>query len=157
VSPIARAETYPARPVRFIVGFTPGGSFDITARLIGQWLSERLGQQFVIENRPRAAGNIASEAAVKSCATGLPSGHAGGPALVPLAPGGSQATTIVRRRGMAARSVSVNAVQPNPRARAVVSTKYDIVPIKKRSLFLGSTSLAVGSYLTADNQMTRVT
>jgi tripartite-type tricarboxylate transporter receptor subunit TctC len=56
--------------VRFIVGFTPGGSFDITARLIGQWLSERLGQQFVIENRPGAAGNIASEAAVKSPADG---------------------------------------------------------------------------------------
>jgi tripartite-type tricarboxylate transporter receptor subunit TctC len=70
VSPIARAETYPARPVRFIVGFTPGGSFDITARLIGQWLSERLNQQFVIENRPGAAGNIASEAAVKSPADG---------------------------------------------------------------------------------------
>ena len=63
VSRIARAQTYPARPVRFIVGFTPGGSFDITARLIGQWLSEHLGQQFVIENRPGAAGNIASEAA----------------------------------------------------------------------------------------------
>jgi tripartite-type tricarboxylate transporter receptor subunit TctC len=70
VSRIARAQTYPARPVRFIVGFTPGGSFDITARLIGQWLSERLGQQFVIENRPGAAGNIASEAAVKSPADG---------------------------------------------------------------------------------------
>jgi tripartite-type tricarboxylate transporter receptor subunit TctC len=70
VSRIARAQAYPTRPVRFIVGFTPGGSFDITARLIGQWLSERLGQQFVIENRPGAAGNIASEAAVKSPADG---------------------------------------------------------------------------------------
>jgi tripartite-type tricarboxylate transporter receptor subunit TctC len=70
VSRFAWAQAYLSRPVRFIVGFTPGGSFDITARLIGQWLAERLGQQFVIENRPGAAGNIASEAAVKSPADG---------------------------------------------------------------------------------------
>jgi tripartite-type tricarboxylate transporter receptor subunit TctC len=56
--------------VRFIVGFPPGGAFDITARLIGQWLSERLGQSFVIENRPGAGGNVASEAAVKAPADG---------------------------------------------------------------------------------------
>jgi tripartite-type tricarboxylate transporter receptor subunit TctC len=66
VSQIARAQTYPARPVRIVVSFTPGGSFDITARLIGQWLSERLGQQFVIENRPGAAGNIGTEAVVRA-------------------------------------------------------------------------------------------
>ena len=52
---IARAQTYPSRPVRLIVGFPPGGGTDIAARIIGQWLSERLGQQFVIENRPGAA------------------------------------------------------------------------------------------------------
>ena len=52
VSRIARAQAYPARPVRIIVGFAPAGGTDIMARLIGQWLSERLGQQFVIENRP---------------------------------------------------------------------------------------------------------
>ena len=70
MSRIARAQAYPTRPVRLIVGFPPGGSIDITARLIGQWLSERLGQQFVIENRPGAGGNIGSEAAVKSPADG---------------------------------------------------------------------------------------
>src|SRR5215467_2891762 len=62
MSRFAWAQTYPTRPVRIIVGFTPGGTTDIAARLIGQWLSERLGQQFVIENRPGAGSNIAAEA-----------------------------------------------------------------------------------------------
>jgi tripartite-type tricarboxylate transporter receptor subunit TctC len=62
----ARAETYPARPVRIIVGFPPGGPTDIVARLIGQYLSERLGQPFVIENRPGAGGNIGAEAVVRA-------------------------------------------------------------------------------------------
>jgi len=61
VSRIAWAETYPARPVHLLAGFPPGGIVDIIARLIGQWLSERLGQQFVIENRPGAGSNIATE------------------------------------------------------------------------------------------------
>jgi tripartite-type tricarboxylate transporter receptor subunit TctC len=64
VSPIARAQAYPTRPVRLIVPFGLAGATDITARLIGQWLSERLGQQFVIENRPGAGGNIGTEAVV---------------------------------------------------------------------------------------------
>ena len=65
VSRIARAQAYPARPVRIIAGFPPGGFIDTTARLIGQWLSERLGQPFVIENRPGAGGNVAAEAVVR--------------------------------------------------------------------------------------------
>jgi tripartite-type tricarboxylate transporter receptor subunit TctC len=60
------AQTYPLRPVRIVVGFTPGGSTDIAARLIGQWLSERLGQPFVIENRPGAGATIGTEAVVRS-------------------------------------------------------------------------------------------
>jgi tripartite-type tricarboxylate transporter receptor subunit TctC len=64
LSRFAWGQTYPSRPVRWIVPFPPGGGTDILARLIGQWLSERLGQQFVIDNRPGAGGNIGTEAAV---------------------------------------------------------------------------------------------
>jgi tripartite-type tricarboxylate transporter receptor subunit TctC len=70
-SRIVRAQTYPARPVRLIVGFPPGGSTDIVARLMGQWLSERLGQPFIIENRPGAGSNLAAEAVVRA----PPDGH----------------------------------------------------------------------------------
>src|SRR5713101_6814386 len=70
VSRIARAQTYPTRPVRIIVGFAAATGADILARLIGQWLSERLGQQFVIENRPGAGTNIATEAVVRSAPDG---------------------------------------------------------------------------------------
>ena len=70
VSRIARAQTYPTRPVRIIVGFPAGGAVDILARLMGQWLSERLGQPFVIENRPGAGGNIATEVVVRAPADG---------------------------------------------------------------------------------------
>jgi tripartite-type tricarboxylate transporter receptor subunit TctC len=69
-SRIARAQAYPSRPVRIVVGFPPGGGADITARLIGQWLSERLGQPFIIDNRPGAGSNIATEAVVRAPADG---------------------------------------------------------------------------------------
>jgi tripartite-type tricarboxylate transporter receptor subunit TctC len=67
---VARAQAYPTRPVRIVVGFPPGGGADITARLIGQWLSERLGQPFIIDNRPGAGSNIATEAVVRAPADG---------------------------------------------------------------------------------------
>jgi tripartite-type tricarboxylate transporter receptor subunit TctC len=70
VSRIAAAESYPSRPVRVAVGFPPGGPIDISARIIAQWLSERLGQQFIVDNRPGASGNIADEAVVRSPADG---------------------------------------------------------------------------------------
>jgi tripartite-type tricarboxylate transporter receptor subunit TctC len=66
VSRITWAQAYPARPVRIIVGFAAGGTTDIISRLIGQWLSERLGQQFVIENRPGVSGNLATETVVRA-------------------------------------------------------------------------------------------
>ena len=71
VSRIASADTYPTRPVRIVVGFPAGTSSDITARLIGQWLSERLGQQFIVENRPGAGTNIAADSVVH----GSPDGY----------------------------------------------------------------------------------
>ena len=69
-SRMARAQAYPSRPARIIVGFPAGGATDIQARLMGQWLSDRLGQQFIVENRPGASGNIGTEAAVRSPADG---------------------------------------------------------------------------------------
>jgi tripartite-type tricarboxylate transporter receptor subunit TctC len=70
MSRIAFAQAYPTRPVHFIVGLAAGGGADILARLMGQWLSERLGQQFVIENRPGAGTNVATEAVVRAPADG---------------------------------------------------------------------------------------
>jgi tripartite-type tricarboxylate transporter receptor subunit TctC len=66
VSRIARAQAYPSRPVRIVLPFAPGGGADTLTRLMGQWLSERLGQQFIVENRPGAGGNVGTEAVVKS-------------------------------------------------------------------------------------------
>jgi tripartite-type tricarboxylate transporter receptor subunit TctC len=66
----ASAEDYPTRPVRIVAGFAAGGGVDITARLIGQWLNERLGQSFVTENRPGAGGNIGTEAVVNAAPDG---------------------------------------------------------------------------------------
>src|SRR5262245_37581250 len=70
VSCFAWAQAYPTRPVRLIVPIAPGGASDITARLIGQWLSERLGQPFIIENRPGGGNNIGTEAVVRAPADG---------------------------------------------------------------------------------------
>src|SRR5262245_11406883 len=70
MSRVAMAQAYPSRPVRVIVPFGSAGATDITARLVGQWLSERLGQQFIIENRPGAGGNIGTEAVVRASPDG---------------------------------------------------------------------------------------
>jgi tripartite-type tricarboxylate transporter receptor subunit TctC len=89
VSRIARAQTYPTRPVHIIVGFTPGGAPDIVARLMGQWLSDRLGQPFVIENRTGAGSNIATEAVVNA----LPDGYT----LLLVVPGNAINATLYER------------------------------------------------------------
>jgi tripartite-type tricarboxylate transporter receptor subunit TctC len=70
ISRVARAQAYPSRPVRVIVGFTAGSAPDLVARLIGQWLSQRLGQQFLVENRGGAGGNIGTEVVVRAPADG---------------------------------------------------------------------------------------
>src|SRR5262245_30766868 len=70
VSRVARAQGYPTRPVRIIVGFPAGGGSDIIARLLRQWMTERLGQPFIIENRPGAGSNIGTEAVVRAPADG---------------------------------------------------------------------------------------
>jgi tripartite-type tricarboxylate transporter receptor subunit TctC len=70
VSRLASAQDYPARPVRIVVGSPAGGTSDIVARVLGQWLSERLGQQFIVENRPGASANLATEAVAKAAADG---------------------------------------------------------------------------------------
>src|SRR3954463_12621596 len=67
---LSRAQAYPSRPVRIVVGFAAGGATDIQARLMGQWLSERLGQQFIIENRAGASGNIGTEAVARAAPDG---------------------------------------------------------------------------------------
>src|ERR1700733_4474925 len=67
---MARAQAYPSRPARIVVGFTAGGATDIQARLMGQWLSDHLGQQFIVENRAGASGNIGTETVAKSPADG---------------------------------------------------------------------------------------
>jgi tripartite-type tricarboxylate transporter receptor subunit TctC len=82
VSRIAWAQAYPSRPVRLIVPFGPAGATDITARLVGQWLSERLGQQFIIENRPGAGGNVGTEAVVHAAPDGYTLGLFGAPSAI---------------------------------------------------------------------------
>ena len=70
ISRVAWAQAYPARPVRIVVGFPAGGATDIQARLMGEWLTERLGQQFIVENKPGASGNIGTETVAKAPADG---------------------------------------------------------------------------------------
>src|SRR5882724_4726937 len=70
LSGVARAQAYPSKPVRIVVGFPAGGATDIFARLMGEWLTQRLGQQFLVENKPGASGNIGTETVAKAPADG---------------------------------------------------------------------------------------
>jgi tripartite-type tricarboxylate transporter receptor subunit TctC len=99
ISQIARAQVYPTRPIHLIVPFTPGGTTDIVARLVGQWLSDRLGQPVVVENRPGAGTNIGTEAVVKAS----PDGYT---LLVASAPAAINATLYQRLNFNFARDIA---------------------------------------------------
>src|SRR5262249_23200246 len=122
VSRIARAQAYPTRPVRIIVGFAPGGPTDVFARVMAQWLSDHLGQQFFVENRPGGGGNIATELGVKAPADGY--------TLVQTAPANTINTTLYDRLGFnftrdivpvasVARTIYVMVVNPAIPAKTV--------------------------------------
>lgn len=102
VSRVARTQAWPSRPVHIIVGFVPGGSTDTTARLIGQWLWERLGQLFIVGNRPDTTGNIATESVVRAS----PDGHT---LLMVLATNAIKATLYDNREPRTCRSPDVSA------------------------------------------------
>jgi tripartite-type tricarboxylate transporter receptor subunit TctC len=122
VSRIATAQSYPARPVHLIVGFPPGGPADIFSRLMGQWLSERLGQPFVIENRPGAAGHIATEAAVRASADGYTLVQVGPPSAIDATLYESLDYNFIRDIAPVAsiaRSTNVMVVNPSVPARTI--------------------------------------
>jgi tripartite-type tricarboxylate transporter receptor subunit TctC len=122
VSRTATGQSYPARPVRLIVGFPPGGPADIFSRLMGQWLSERLGQPFVIENRPGAAGHIATEAAVRAVADGYTLVQVGPPSAIDATLYESLDYNFIRDIAPVAsivRSTNVMVVNPSVPARTI--------------------------------------
>ena len=105
ISRVARAQAYPTRPVRIIVGVSPGGVVDIVARLIGQWLSERLGQQFIIENRQGGAAILGSRRSYEHRQTATPSSRSvAPPPSMPRSMRSSVTTLSVTLRRSRARS-----------------------------------------------------
>src|SRR5262245_36497302 len=113
VSGSARAQTYPSRPVRLIVGFPPGGGADTTARIIAPWLSQRLGQPVIIENRPGASSTLAAQAVVNSPPDGYTLLSLGGSALMPT--GTFETSTNVRCPGRLGVKPDIRQRSPNNR------------------------------------------
>ena len=115
LSRVARAQAYPARPVRIVVPVAAGGANNVTARLIAQWLSERLGQQFVIENRPGAGTNVGTEAVIRASADGYTLLIAGSNAAINATLFGSLNFNFIRDTAPIASIVRVPQVmQVNP-------------------------------------------
>src|SRR5215831_3452403 len=110
---IAFAQAYPTRPVRLIVGFPPGGGADTVARIIGPWLSQRLGQPVVIENRPGASSTLAAQAVVNSPPDGYTLLSLGGSALMPT--GTFETSTNVRCPGRLGVKPDIRQRSPNNR------------------------------------------
>jgi tripartite-type tricarboxylate transporter receptor subunit TctC len=129
----ATALDFPVRPVHIIVGFAPAGATDISARLIGQWLSERLGQQFVVENRPGAGSNIATEAVVRAPADGYTLLVAGQQVQVEFAPI-SEAIGYIRAGKLRALAVTTATRSP---ALPDLPTMGDFLPGYEGSGFFG--------------------
>jgi tripartite-type tricarboxylate transporter receptor subunit TctC len=125
VSRIARAQTYPSRPVHIIVGFPAGGPNDIVARLIGQWLSERIGQQFVIENRPGAGGIIAAQVVVNAPPDGYTLLMVGAPQAISTSLYGNLNFNLVRDIAPVASIVRVPLVmEVNPAVPAKTVSEF---------------------------------
>jgi len=116
ISHFARAQTYPSRPVRIVLGFPPGGPSDVLARIIGQWLSDSLAQPFIIESRPGASGNIAAEAVIRSA----PDGHT----LLFVVPGNATSDALFDKLSFnfIRDTVPVAAISHGPLAMAVNPT-----------------------------------
>ena len=156
VSRIATAQTYPSRPVRWIVGFSPGGSADIHARLIAQWLSERLGQQFIIENRPGAGTKIALQAAANSQPDGytlvsITSSNASNATLYELLPFNFQRDLIpIAALSRGALVLEVNPLVPVKTLAEFISySKANAGKINVASFGVGTTSHLAGKVFKA--------
>jgi tripartite-type tricarboxylate transporter receptor subunit TctC len=151
-SRFARAQAYPARPVRIIVGFTAGSTTDILARLMGQWLSERLGQSFIIDNRPGAGGNIGTEAAVNAAADGY--------TLLMVAPANTINTALYEKLGYnfirdtapVAGVVRVpNVLEVNPSVPVTTVPEFiDLARSKPGSLSFASAGLGTTSHMAGE-------
>ncbi len=157
-SPVAWAENYPTHPVRIIVGFAAGSTTDILGRLIGQWLSQRLGQQFIVENRPGAGGNIGAEAMINAAPDGytlymVPPAVAANAALYP-----HLSFNFIRDSAPVAGVVRVpNVLEVNPSVPVKTVPEF-IAYAKEHQLSYASAGIGTASHLAGElfNRMTNL-
>ena len=157
-SSVAWSESYPTHPVRIIVGFAAGSTTDILGRLIGQWLSQRLGQQFIVENRPGAGGNIGAEAMINAAPDGytlymVPPAVAANAALYP-----NLSFNFIRDSAPVAGVVRVpNVLEVNPSVPAKTVAEF-IAYAKDHQLSYASAGIGTASHLAGElfNRMTNL-